>query len=92
MRHVAELVPRHPGRVKKQEPASTSNTGSSKSGKGGKKKRGSMFTGAPFPALNFTDRKHDSGMSIHGMAFQARDVFTIWGILPLLRTRELHDQ
>ncbi|WJZ86837.1 hypothetical protein VitviT2T_006256 [Vitis vinifera] len=39
MRHVAELVPRHPGRVKKQEPASTSNTGSSKSGKGGKKKR-----------------------------------------------------
>ena len=39
MHHVAELVPRHPGRVKKQEPASTSNAGSSKSGKGGKKKR-----------------------------------------------------
>uniref|UniRef100_A0A5B6YHR6 Signal recognition particle 19 kDa protein n=1 Tax=Davidia involucrata TaxID=16924 RepID=A0A5B6YHR6_DAVIN len=37
---VAELVPRHPGRTKKQEPAaSTSGTGPSKSGKGGKKKR-----------------------------------------------------
>ncbi|XP_050216064.1 signal recognition particle 19 kDa protein [Mercurialis annua] len=39
MLHVAELVPRHPGRTKKQEPASTSNAGTSKSGKGGKKKR-----------------------------------------------------
>ncbi|KAJ0034580.1 signal recognition particle 19 kDa protein [Pistacia vera] len=40
MLHVAELVPRHPGRTKKQEPASTSSTaGPSKSGKGGKKKR-----------------------------------------------------
>ncbi|XP_057979734.1 signal recognition particle 19 kDa protein isoform X2 [Malania oleifera] len=40
MTHVAELVPRHPGRTKKQEPASTSNAaGASKSGKGGKKKR-----------------------------------------------------
>ncbi|XP_044499662.1 signal recognition particle 19 kDa protein [Mangifera indica] len=40
MLHVAELVPRHPGRTKKQEPASTLTTaGPSKSGKGGKKKR-----------------------------------------------------
>uniref|UniRef100_A0A5B6YIX8 Signal recognition particle 19 kDa protein n=1 Tax=Davidia involucrata TaxID=16924 RepID=A0A5B6YIX8_DAVIN len=42
MIHVAELVPRHPGRTKKQEPAaSTSGSGTapSKSGKGGKKKR-----------------------------------------------------
>ncbi|EEF43168.1 signal recognition particle 19 kDa protein [Ricinus communis] len=39
MLHVAELVPRHPGRTKKQESASTSNAGTSKSGKGGKKKR-----------------------------------------------------
>ncbi|KAK9288678.1 hypothetical protein L1049_017141 [Liquidambar formosana] len=39
MLHVAELVPRHPGRTKKQEPASTSSSGPSKSGKGGKKKR-----------------------------------------------------
>ncbi|KAG5223368.1 signal recognition particle protein [Salix suchowensis] len=39
MIHVAELVPRHPGRTKKQEPASTSNAATSKSGKGGKKKR-----------------------------------------------------
>ncbi|KAA8515985.1 hypothetical protein F0562_019164 [Nyssa sinensis] len=42
MLRVAELVPRHPGRTKKQEPAaaaSTSGTGPSKSGKGGKKKR-----------------------------------------------------
>ncbi|XP_051114599.1 signal recognition particle 19 kDa protein-like isoform X1 [Andrographis paniculata] len=39
MLHVAELVPRHPGRTKKQEPPSTSATGGSKSGKGGKKKR-----------------------------------------------------
>ncbi|XP_015886153.1 signal recognition particle 19 kDa protein [Ziziphus jujuba] len=39
MLRVAELVPRHPGRAKKQEPASTSTAGSSKSGKGGKKKR-----------------------------------------------------
>lgn len=35
---VAELVPRHPGRTKKQEPASTSS-GPAKSGKHGKKKR-----------------------------------------------------
>lgn len=41
MLHVAELVPRHPNRTKKQEPASTSSAvgPSSKSGKGGKKKR-----------------------------------------------------
>ena len=41
MLHVAELVPRHPGRTKKQEPASASTAAgpSSKSGKGGKKKR-----------------------------------------------------
>lgn len=39
MLQVAELVPRHPGRTKKQEPASTSNAGPSKSGKGGRKKR-----------------------------------------------------
>ena len=39
MGKIAELVPRHPGRTKKQEPASTSNAGTSKSGKGGKKKR-----------------------------------------------------
>ncbi|KAG2726726.1 hypothetical protein I3843_01G122800 [Carya illinoinensis] len=39
MLRVAELVPRHPGRVKKQEPASTSTAGPSKSGKGGRKKR-----------------------------------------------------
>ncbi|KAL8502465.1 hypothetical protein ACS0TY_021561 [Phlomoides rotata] len=39
MLQVAELVPRHPGRTKKQEPASSSATGPSKSGKGGKKKR-----------------------------------------------------
>ncbi|CAA3008688.1 signal recognition particle 19 kDa protein [Olea europaea var. sylvestris] len=39
MLHVAELVPRHPGRTKKQEPASTSTAGPSKSGKGGRKKR-----------------------------------------------------
>lgn len=40
MLYVAELVPRHPGRVKKQEPvSSTSNAGPSKSGKAGKKKR-----------------------------------------------------
>ncbi|KAL2547605.1 Signal recognition particle 19 kDa protein [Forsythia ovata] len=39
MLHVAELVPRHPGRTKKQEPASASTAGPSKSGKGGKKKR-----------------------------------------------------
>ncbi|XP_030461867.1 signal recognition particle 19 kDa protein [Syzygium oleosum] len=40
MLHVAELVPRHPGRTKKQEPVSTTISGASKSGKGGKKKRG----------------------------------------------------
>lgn len=39
MLHVAELVPRHAGRNKKQEVASSSNAGPSKSGKGGKKKR-----------------------------------------------------
>ncbi|KAL3817899.1 hypothetical protein ACJIZ3_003804 [Penstemon smallii] len=39
MLQVAELVPRHPGRTKKQEPATTSTAGASKSGKGGKKKR-----------------------------------------------------
>lgn len=39
MLHVAELVPRHPGRTKKQESASTSSAAPSKSGKGGKKKR-----------------------------------------------------
>jgi signal recognition particle subunit SRP19 len=39
MFHVAELVPRHPGRTKKQEPASTANVSTSKSGKGGRKKR-----------------------------------------------------
>ncbi|KAG5233885.1 signal recognition particle protein [Salix suchowensis] len=39
MLHVAELVPRHPGRTKKQEPASTANVSTSKSGKGGRKKR-----------------------------------------------------
>ncbi|KAL0312728.1 UNVERIFIED_CONTAM: Signal recognition particle protein [Sesamum radiatum] len=33
MLHVAELVPRHPGRTKKQEPASSSAAGASKSGK-----------------------------------------------------------
>lgn len=38
MIRVAELVPRHPGRTKKQEPASTSS-GPAKSGKHGKKKR-----------------------------------------------------
>lgn len=39
MLRVAEMVPRHPGRTKKQEPASTSAGPSNKSGKGGKKKR-----------------------------------------------------
>ncbi|KAF5728574.1 signal recognition particle 19 kDa protein-like [Tripterygium wilfordii] len=39
MLHVAELVPKHPGRTKKQESVSTSAAGTSKSGKGGKKKR-----------------------------------------------------
>lgn len=39
MVRVAELVPRHPGRTKKQEAASTSSAGPSKSGKAGKKKR-----------------------------------------------------
>ncbi|EOY27488.1 Signal recognition particle [Theobroma cacao] len=39
MLHVAELVPRHPGRTKKQEAPSTSSAGPSKSGKGGRKKR-----------------------------------------------------
>ncbi|XP_059641518.1 signal recognition particle 19 kDa protein-like [Cornus florida] len=41
MLRVAELVPRHPGRTKKPEPAAASSSGAgpSKSGKGGKKKR-----------------------------------------------------
>ena len=40
MIHVAELVPKHPGRTKKQEaPSSSSTAGPSKSGKGGRKKR-----------------------------------------------------
>ncbi|MBA0868055.1 hypothetical protein Goshw_008198 [Gossypium schwendimanii] len=41
MLQVAELVPRHPGRTKKQEAPSTSSAaaGSSKPGKGGRKKR-----------------------------------------------------
>ncbi|XP_054807692.1 signal recognition particle 19 kDa protein [Prosopis cineraria] len=39
MLRVAEMVPRHHARVKKQEPASTSAGPSNKSGKGGKKKR-----------------------------------------------------
>ncbi|KAI5658816.1 hypothetical protein M9H77_27609 [Catharanthus roseus] len=40
MMQVAELVPRHPGRTRKQEPAASSSAaGPSKSGKGGKKKR-----------------------------------------------------
>ncbi|KAK8503346.1 hypothetical protein V6N13_016643 [Hibiscus sabdariffa] len=40
MLQVAELVPRHPGRTKKQEaPSASSTAGSSKSGKGGRKKR-----------------------------------------------------
>eukprot|EP01018_Ginkgo_biloba_P011742 Gb_01154 [translate_table: standard] len=42
MLRVAELVPRHHGRTKKQEQAPTgpsSNAGSGKSGKGGKKKK-----------------------------------------------------
>ncbi|XP_042032418.1 signal recognition particle 19 kDa protein-like [Salvia splendens] len=38
MLHVAELVPRHPGRTKKQEPTTSAAAGS-KSGKAGKKKR-----------------------------------------------------
>ncbi|KAJ0971476.1 hypothetical protein J5N97_019435 [Dioscorea zingiberensis] len=39
MHQVAELVPKHHGRTKKQEPAATSTAGPSKSGKGGKKKK-----------------------------------------------------
>ncbi|CAA2956969.1 signal recognition particle 19 kDa, partial [Olea europaea subsp. europaea] len=39
MLHVAELVPIHPGRTKKQELASALTAGASKSGKRGKKKR-----------------------------------------------------
>ncbi|KAJ6814204.1 signal recognition particle 19 kDa protein isoform X1 [Iris pallida] len=40
MLQVAELVPRHPGRAKKQEPVNASTTsGPSRSGKGGKKKK-----------------------------------------------------
>lgn len=40
MHQVAELVPKHHGRTKKQEPAATSTAaGPSKSGKSGKKKK-----------------------------------------------------
>ncbi|MFS7942021.1 putative signal recognition particle, SRP19 subunit [Helianthus anomalus] len=41
MIRIAELVPRHPGRVKKQEAAASASNAAapSKSGKGGKKKR-----------------------------------------------------
>ncbi|KAL1204324.1 Signal recognition particle 19 kDa protein [Cardamine amara subsp. amara] len=41
MQKIAELVPKHPDRKKKQEPQATTSTSgtSSKSGKGGKKKR-----------------------------------------------------
>ncbi|KAG8094472.1 hypothetical protein GUJ93_ZPchr0012g20509 [Zizania palustris] len=39
MVQIAELVPKHHGRTKKQEPAASSATGTSKSGKGGKKKK-----------------------------------------------------
>ena len=39
-----------------------------------------MFTGAPFPALNFTDRKHDSDMSIHGMVKEMVGRMRILGI------------
>ncbi|WOL06984.1 signal recognition particle 19 kDa protein-like [Canna indica] len=41
MLRVAELIPKHQGRMKKQEPAANTTTtaGSSKSGKGGKKKK-----------------------------------------------------
>nr|CAD1838178.1 unnamed protein product [Ananas comosus var. bracteatus] len=40
MLQIAELIPKHQGRMKKQEPASSSATaGTSKSGKGGKKKK-----------------------------------------------------
>ncbi|KAI3727765.1 hypothetical protein L6452_16385 [Arctium lappa] len=38
MIRVAELVPRHPGRTKKQEPAATSSAVPTKSGKGKKKR------------------------------------------------------
>ncbi|GAB2220071.1 hypothetical protein Drorol1_Dr00007714 [Drosera rotundifolia] len=39
MLRVAEMVPRHPGRAKKQQEAATSSNAPAKSGKGGKKKR-----------------------------------------------------
>ncbi|ONK66685.1 uncharacterized protein A4U43_C06F10910 [Asparagus officinalis] len=39
MLRVAELVPKHPGRHKKQEASNASTAGPSKSGKGGRKKR-----------------------------------------------------
>ncbi|KAG1330452.1 signal recognition particle 19 kDa protein [Cocos nucifera] len=39
MLQIAELVPKHHGRTKKQESASTSDAGPSKSRKGGKKKK-----------------------------------------------------
>ncbi|XP_031474905.1 signal recognition particle 19 kDa protein isoform X1 [Nymphaea colorata] len=39
MLQVAELVPRHPGRSKKQEPAASTAAASSKPSKGGKKKK-----------------------------------------------------
>ncbi|XP_004147903.1 signal recognition particle 19 kDa protein [Cucumis sativus] len=39
MLRIAELVPRHPGRTKKQEPASSSSTAGPSKGKGGRKKK-----------------------------------------------------
>ncbi|KAJ8429290.1 hypothetical protein Cgig2_016328 [Carnegiea gigantea] len=39
MLRIAELVPRHHGRTKKQEPASSSSNAPAKSGKGGRKKK-----------------------------------------------------
>ncbi|CAK9319912.1 unnamed protein product [Citrullus colocynthis] len=39
MLRIAELVPRHPGRTKKQEPASSSSTAGPSKGKSGRKKK-----------------------------------------------------
>lgn len=39
MLRIAELVPRHPGRTKKQEPASSSTAAGPSKGKGGRKKK-----------------------------------------------------